>query len=88
MTRPMMEGMKRAILVGAIAFTLGAVSSPKAANDGETLRVLCQRFDATAGKTLANLQKTHEAVKDAEARGGSLGAIVALEAMRTMVCVK
>lgn len=45
--------MKRAILIGMLCFTAGAVTSPRAANKNEALDVLCARF-----KT--HVQKQHD----------------------------
>lgn len=47
--------MKRATLIGAVAFLLGAASSPRAANDNETRAMLCARFGAAHG-----LARIHE----------------------------
>lgn len=54
----------RTILTGVVAFTLGAISSPRAANEDETLALLCARFQATAAQTMAH----NEAAMKAAAR--------------------
>lgn len=43
-------GTKRAVLVGVVAFLLGSMSSPKAANQDETLKLLCKRFKDLGGE--------------------------------------
>jgi len=37
--------MKKAALTGIVAFTLGAMSAPRAANRNETLDLLCARLE-------------------------------------------
>jgi hypothetical protein len=79
--------VKEAVVVGVVAFMIGSLSSPRAANEGETLKVLCKRFEATAGKKLLNLQKTTFDLSPSDPMfGGSIGAIVVLESLRDMVC--
>jgi hypothetical protein len=46
--------MKRMILSAVVAFTLGAVSSPRAANENETLSLLCARWKSVGGDKLAD----------------------------------
>jgi len=89
----------RGIIIGAIAFTLGAVSSPQAANVGEhealTLAKLCERFKASAEHDLrANLlaggmDERGHFKSDAHRNrnvAAEVGAVKALMAMRTMFC--
>lgn len=46
--------MKRAVLVGIVAFSLGAMTAPRAANKNEALEVLCQRFKKWNGPGLVS----------------------------------
>lgn len=46
--------MKRATIIGVIGFLLGAATSPKAANQDETLKLLCQRWKALDGDIYIN----------------------------------
>lgn len=96
--------MKRVVLTGAIAFLLGAATSPRAANQDETMTVLCARFDAGAGKALAHATKrlsvvserlgTEKPWKDADRVGDLVesarasAVIDSLSAVRSMVCAK
>lgn len=41
--------MRKSVLTGVVAFLLGAAGSPKAANDNETMAMLCARFTAAHG---------------------------------------
>jgi hypothetical protein len=43
----------KAVLVGALAFTIGAASAPRAANRNEHLALLCKRFQQKAGLTVS-----------------------------------
>lgn len=36
--------MRRTVIIGVITFLLGAATSPRAANQDETLKLLCQRW--------------------------------------------
>lgn len=44
-------GNKRAVVVGVLAFLLGSMNSPKAADQDETLRLLCKRFREFGGES-------------------------------------
>lgn len=46
--------MKRTVIVGVIAFLLGAATSPRAANQDETLTLLCRRWKASGGEAMNN----------------------------------
>lgn len=92
--------MKRAVLLGVVMFTLGALSTPKAAAPNETMTLLCQRFKA--GRSAARIRDIREG-KFAPANRASLpgdplntalmGSILdsearALEDVRDMVCAR
>jgi hypothetical protein len=46
--------MRRAVIVGAIAFLLGAATAPRAANENETLALLCKRWKVSGGESMNN----------------------------------
>jgi hypothetical protein len=84
--------MKRAVLVGVVAFLLGSMTSPKAANENETLSLLCKRYEVVASP----VERLHESFL-AKDRGATStraahaqrdeAVVVALRAVRDMVCV-
>lgn len=43
--------MKRAVVTGVVAFLLGAATAPKAANQNETMVLLCKRWQEWGGAT-------------------------------------
>jgi len=78
--------MKRATLIGAVAFLLGAASSPRAANDNEARAMLCARFGAAGGP--ARIREIREAtakylLDDQEAYNAEANA---LEIVRKTLC--
>jgi hypothetical protein len=72
--------MKRATVVGAIGFLLGAATAPRAANQNETLTLLCTR----ARDNIAYLQRTQT---EAEKRVDTSQRDAAIRFLLYVVCV-
>lgn len=73
----------KAAVVGAVMFVLGAASSPKAANENETLTVLCERFRASGAQAFMD-----ETRADPQAFVKNAETFAALKFVRKMVCPK
>lgn len=92
--------MKKAILLGAVAFVLGAASTPRAANENEALTILCARYKASVrGRQIAatnlvgRLDKALEApwrndekIEERISRAEARATAEALDAIGRVVC--
>lgn len=75
-------------MFGAVMFLLGSVSSPKAANENETLSLMCKRLKATGHlKQAEDLMWKARQNKDLLEEKAQLAIMLSLTTFRDVVCI-